>query len=168
MPNNVTNIIHADKEVLDALMSKDSEVDFSSIIPMPEHIFRGNLGLAEREKYGADNWFDWSVNNWGTKWNAYGEEGRIDDEVVKFDTAWSHPLPVIKALSRKFPDNLLHVEYADEDLGVNFGCYNMKNGEIIENFATFEERSTEARDFASEIRHGMTYAELRKKWAAEG
>lgn len=164
MPNNVTNIIHADKEVLDALKGKNGDVDFSSIIPMPDTVFRGDLGIKERQEHGTNNWRDWSVNNWGTKWNAYGEEGRIDDEVVKFETAWSHPLPVIRALSRKFPDNLLHVEYADEDLGVNFGCYNMKNGEIIENFGLFEEGSEEARDFASEIKYGMTYEELKKEW----
>lgn len=164
MPNNVINIIHADKEVLDALKGKNGDVDFSSIIPMPDTVFRGDLGIKERQEHGTNNWRDWSVNNWGTKWNAYGEEGRIDDEVVKFDTAWSHPLPVIKALSRKFPDKLLHVEYADEDLGVNFGSYNMKNGEVIENFAPLDEGTIEARDFACEIVYGMTYDELQQEW----
>ena len=163
MPNNVTNIIHADKEVLDALKGKNGDVDFSSTIPMPDSVFRRDLSIKERQEHGTNNWRDWSVNNWGTKWNAYGEEGRIDDEVVKFETAWSHPLPVIRALSRKFPDNLLHVEYADEDLGVNFGSYNMRNGEVIEDFAPFDEGTIEARDFATEIAYGITYDEWLKE-----
>lgn len=167
MPNHVTNIINADKAVLDALTGENGEVDFNSVIPMPDNIFRGNLGLKERTEHGANNWYDWSVNNWGTKWNAYSIQ-RVDDQTISFETAWAHPLPVIKALSQKFPDYVLTVDYADEDLGYNFGAYTMRNGETTNNFAAFEEGSTEALDFATEIKHGMTYAELRKEWEDEG
>ena len=81
MPNHVTNIVRVsgDPEKVKAMFEdiKDDKIglgsiDFNKVIPMPEHIFRGNLGMAEREKYGKDNWYDWSISNWGTKWNSYG------------------------------------------------------------------------------------------------
>lgn len=46
------------------------------------------------DEYGALNWYDWSYNNWGTKWNAY--EVRLIDWsetklVVDIQTAWDTP-----------------------------------------------------------------------------
>lgn len=70
MPNHVTNILRvsSDSQKVRAMFEaiKNDEIglgsiDFNKVIPMPEHIFRGNLGMAEREKYGKDNWYDWSV-----------------------------------------------------------------------------------------------------------
>ena len=37
-------------------------IDFNKVIPMPDYIFQGNLGMAEREKYGKENWYDWSIS----------------------------------------------------------------------------------------------------------
>jgi len=88
MPNWTYNIIRASgsKESLDAFLAKTTKVnnsaerederlsfDFESIIPMPDNIFRGNIGKEEKEHCKANNipnWYDWSVENWGTKWNA--------------------------------------------------------------------------------------------------
>jgi len=41
--------------------------DFNKIVPMPDFIFKGNLGQKEKEEYGKNNWYDWSITNWGTK-----------------------------------------------------------------------------------------------------
>ena len=49
------------------------------------------------EKYGYGNWYDYCVNEWGTKWDVGGdgmtadvlEDGRL---VMSFDSAWSPPL----------------------------------------------------------------------------
>ena len=30
----------------------------------------GNVYLNNIINYGADSWYDWCINNWGTKWNA--------------------------------------------------------------------------------------------------
>ena len=58
MPNHVTNIVRVsgDPEKVKAMFEdiKDDKIglgsiDFNKVIPMPEHIFRGNLGMAERE-----------------------------------------------------------------------------------------------------------------------
>ena len=71
MPNHITNILTAsgDKEKVRAMFEaiKNDEIgigsiDFNKIVPMPEHIYRGDLGSEEIEKYGAENcWYDWSM-----------------------------------------------------------------------------------------------------------
>lgn len=82
------------------------------------------------KKYGVDNWYDWAILHWGTKWNAY--EVEVDEDSIRFQTAWSTPLPVMSAISRKFPDVDIRVEYADEDIGSNCGWYILRNGKIID------------------------------------
>jgi len=61
-----------------------------------------------RIKYGADNWYDWNNQNWGTKWDACDlefEESPTDEFVtIRFNTAWSFPEPVFDELFEMFPD----------------------------------------------------------------
>ncbi len=50
-----------------------------------------------------DDWYDFCVSNWGTKWDVGGDDGR-DDRVdahelqLNFDSAWSPPMGVYEAL----------------------------------------------------------------------
>lgn len=93
-------------------------------------------------EYGTGGWYAWNCANWGTKWNAYSMEplcGLVEGEVpsddvynpnIQFQTAWSHPTPVIFALAKKFPDVRLSVRYADEDFGFNVGEYVLE-GDIV-------------------------------------
>lgn len=90
--------------------------------------------IRNKREYGHTSWYDWSCENWGTKWNAYDydiTEDDIADGVIKFDTAWACPLPVIKELSRKFPNDEIELRYADEDIGHNYGHLFIKNGAIL-------------------------------------
>ena len=61
--------------------------DFQKIIPMDKELCKG------------EGWYDWCIQNWGTKWSGY--DGRFNDEqtAFSFDTAWSPPLPIIKKLA---------------------------------------------------------------------
>ena len=94
-------------------------------------------------EYGADTWYDWCIDHWGTKWNAC--ECTIRDNYLEFETAWSAPFPVIEELSRCFPELLFHHEWADEDLGHNCGRCEFRNGESVEcEFDSLDE----AREFA--------------------
>ncbi len=40
-----------------------------------------------------DRWYDWRINNWGTKWNTYDDELCEVNETLeyRFSTAWSPP-----------------------------------------------------------------------------
>lgn len=91
----------------------------------------GNVYLNNIINYGTDSWYDWCVNNWGTKWNAYRTYRNSDDE-VGFETAWSCPFEVLKELSKQYKDVEIDVQYADEDIGSNCGEFVLLNGEIKE------------------------------------
>ena len=95
------------------LKSDENDFDFNNIIPMPKNIFRGNLGREEEEKYGKNNWYHWSIENWGTKWNACNTE-IVDDTgnllYYRFETAWDCPRQIALALLRMKKTILKDVE----------------------------------------------------------
>ena len=55
-----------------------------------------------------DRWYDWRIQNWDTKWDAYDVQvdgGYDDDEItVEFNTAWSPPEAVCHALREQYPE----------------------------------------------------------------
>ena len=57
--------------------------------------------------HADDRWYDWRVNNWDTKWDAYDVVVTDDDPdslEVEFNTAWSPPEAVCEALRELYPD----------------------------------------------------------------
>ena len=111
----------------------------------------GKTAWQNIQKYGAPTWYEWSITNWGTKWNAYGYEEGTDysacDELT-FQTAWSAPHPILRKLSEMFPEIVFKHQWADEDIGMNCGerCYH--GGEKIDEFIPEGIRATE---FALEV-----------------
>lgn len=145
MPNNVENIVTLKgdekkiREMLEAIKNDDyglGTVDFNKVIPMPE----------------SCDWYEWSINNWGTKWNAYGYDKNADyskNENLYFQTAWSAPHPILQKLSQLYPDIAFEHEWADEDIGQNCGRYSYQGGERIEEYVPESEK--DAIEFACRI-----------------
>lgn len=90
------------------------------------------------KKYGTNNWYDWSNNNWGTKWgdcdleveiNTYNHlENKGEYGELKFESAWS-PIGdnIINMLLKDFPN--IHYRFEEEqEWG---GEYEFENGENI-------------------------------------
>jgi hypothetical protein len=97
MPNWCENVVTftGPREKLDELIAgAEKGALLQTIRPMPETVFRGNVGSAERAEHGANNWYDWSVSNWGTKWDVECESIADDGESVRFYfmSAWSPPV----------------------------------------------------------------------------
>lgn len=55
-----------------------------------------------------DRWYNWRVQNWGTKWDCYSMD--MDDTdmphgfEVTFETAWSPPEEIHSAICEQFDD----------------------------------------------------------------
>ena len=138
MPNwcyNRVEVYIEDAEELkrwkETVESKESKFDFNKIVPMPKELedtVKGSNHVPSeelKEKYGADNWYDWNVNNWGTKWNITVDENEVDDDgdfiQYTFDTAWSPPSEIFYALRRKFPD--VSISWFYDEPGMQFAGY---------------------------------------------
>lgn len=82
----------------------------------PEDI--GKEYLSNLDQYGCLTWYDWSVKNWGTKWNACDtyvpQDQNKDTFVVTFETAWDAPLPIINKIFEDNPGLFIKYTWAEE------------------------------------------------------
>ena len=101
----------------------------------PELFSLGEQCYNNIRDYGHPSWYDWSLANWGTKWNSYGYHDYTAKDFnggsVEFQTAWSYPDPIIDALAARYPDLSFEVKWADEDFGYNVGHKEFENGEEL-------------------------------------
>ena len=113
-------------------IERDDEFSFNGTYSMPKtlRITAGtHLSFIEKIKkyiniklYKHDNWYNWSIANWGTKWDACEPEilhNDIDLFRVSFETAWSPPIAWIDNIMKDFPDLCFTLEY--EEPGMCFG-----------------------------------------------
>ena len=116
------------------------DLDFNCCVPMPEEIKNSespsNLDEEKKkeliDKYGADNWYDWSINNWGTKWNTkdiYCDRESNGSLTYNFTTPWGPPDKWLLAIINKYPD--LEIKLTYEEAGMDFGGEIHYNGELI-------------------------------------
>ncbi len=82
-----------------------------------------------RDKHGYDNWYNWSVANWGVKWNAVepvivseDEKNGITTFVFHFQTAWSMPEGIIKSMVGMCKSMKVSIEIKSEEEGGYFDC----------------------------------------------
>ena len=149
MPNYCNNVveIRGPVKVVKALV--DHKLDFQKIHPYPPEldITAGREGADDSpeqkalvaaeesnlKKYGYKNWYDWCVNNWGTKWNAGGDNDAMqvdfDEDVgnqgialFQFDTAWAPPLGVLEKLMDTHPELSIECRYHEPGVGF-FGVW---------------------------------------------
>ena len=93
------------------------EKSTTNIESSDEFSFEGTLPRGDRK-----DWYDWSVENWGTKWDAC-ESTICNNDInyfsVSFESAWSPPINWIDNIMQDFPDLCFTLEY--EEPGMCFG-----------------------------------------------
>lgn len=178
MPNHVTNIltIIGSEEAVAAARAKlithveehDEEswmgvqhieehdtVDFNLAVPMPEGMLENN-GPTNDPIF--PEWYTWSCDNWGTKWNAYAADIVEDSPKklkVRFDTAWSTPFQWFEKylghLTEYDGDELfIDLHWADEDFSHNTGYFTYANK--VMTVTQFKGGSEEAHRHAADVK----------------
>jgi hypothetical protein len=101
MPNWCSNevIISGDKEEIKKLKDKAFKKNKDGA-----EIFQFN-NLIPRPKKEEKNWYNWNINNWGTKWDVeatshYEDETSLE---MEFDTAWGPPAGVFYQIKNESP-----------------------------------------------------------------
>ena len=96
MPNHTDNRVilsHDDTQMIDMIyniMNTENAPLCQTLIPMDEALLDG------------EDWYDWRIDNWGTKWDIYESYcNRMDANtlVLSFFTAWSPPFPIFDKLT---------------------------------------------------------------------
>ena len=136
--NNILTISEPSAELVKYL--QEEGFSFDKIKPMPPELKEG------------DGWYDWAVENWGTKWDL-NENPFLFDSISEneisfwFDTAWSPPMGVIEALSEKFYKDHFVLQYLE--MGMGFcGEASFSDGSVVDNQSSEEK---EVAKFAKEI-----------------
>ena len=90
MPNNCFNKISIygkeASKIASELESEETVFDFSKVLPEPDYdkIEVDPTFPKDDSDFRMPKWWDWRVQNWGTKWNSYDDEVEIvDDETVE-------------------------------------------------------------------------------------
>ena len=103
MPNwclNNATITHDDPAKLDELLDayKRGEL-MEHYLPTPRDPDDPTklLGAGIPMTIGGNDWYNWRVANWGTKWDVGGEDACVaryefNEVVLSFDSAWSPPI----------------------------------------------------------------------------
>lgn len=115
---NATDMLIGGKELMAAGLSDE---DFELFVKY----------LRSYRECGYTDWYEWNCANWGTKWNAV-RAVFVGPIIVRFETAWSPPHPVIEQLARMFPNHTIGHEWADEDTGNNVGWRTYGGGRCVE------------------------------------
>lgn len=120
--NNTVEVYHPDPAKLKALVEAFNEGKMCNHIhPVPEslHIVAGSVGDPVEQKkleedtarnievHGYGNWYDFCVNEWGTKWDVGGDSAYSDpvelkegqnDVTLGFDSAWAPPTKIYERM----------------------------------------------------------------------
>jgi len=117
--NNTVEIYHADPAMLERVRTafKDARL-LEEFIPVPKdlQIVAGMVSDPEEQKkleedtkrnmevHGYANWYDYCVNEWGTKWDVGGDDlGPAQDIpgglMLTFDSAWAPPCAAYEKLT---------------------------------------------------------------------
>ena len=105
MPNwcNNTITLTGPKEKISAIYAKAKEDNalLQQLKPMPAAL-EGTTSPAPKEGKvqplvdGFDNWYDWRVQNWGSKWDVDADYLELSDDGTTitgwFDSAWAPPI----------------------------------------------------------------------------
>lgn len=120
-----------------------------SLRPMPKEIEVKAINMDENF-FKEENWYNWRIDNWGTKWEATITEHPdiIENEnettiKIKFETAWGPPIEALYFYGIENPEIQIYLEY--NETGMQFcGELQLKNKTIEDNCYEYHSETSES------------------------
>lgn len=147
MPNWCENFLTANgpKEEIEKFSEKVSQVPsyYSGTVFEPESnevpfYFSGHVPIPQEVVEGKEEWNDWCVKNWGTKWDACECQPpeimtteNISSFSVDFLTAWSPPIKWLEKVAKEHPNIEFEIHYTEHGMGFT-GKAIGKEGEVFD------------------------------------
>ena len=143
--NNYLELEHEDPKMIERAQKAFADAKLlAEFCPVPEslHIVAGCVGDPDEQKkleedtaknlevHGYGNWYDYCVNEWGTKWDVGGEGDQAtvhspNHISMNFDSAWAPPI----AAMEKFMDLGFKVKLIYWESGMCFAGLFDENGD---------------------------------------
>ena len=182
--NNYLELEHEDPAMIERAKTAFADAKLlEEFCPVPSslHVVAGRVGddadpkqieLEAQEKsnletHGYANWYDYCVNEWGTKWDVGGEGDQAtvhspNSISMNFDSAWAPPI----AAMEKFQDLGFKVKLVYWESGMCFcGVYD-ENGDDYLDYSDMSADEVEA-NINSEVDECMCIVENLREWEEE-
>ena len=180
--NNYLELEHDDPEMITRAKKAFAEGKLlAEFCPVPEslHIVAGRVGDGDEQKkleedtarniatHGYGNWYDYCVNEWGTKWDVGGDGDQATqvgptDLRMNFDSAWAPPVPAME----KFQDLGFKVKLVYWESGMCFCGLFDENGDDYYDYSDMTADELEA-EINPEIDDCMGIVENLRTWEEE-
>ena len=182
--NNYLELEHDDPAMIERAKTAFADARLlAEFVPVPEslHIVSGRVGSdedAEQKKlaedtarniavHGYGNWYDYCVNEWGTKWDVGGEGDQATVESpnaikMNFDSAWAPPI----AAMEKFQDLGFRVKLVYWESGMCYCGLFDENGDDYLDYTDMSAAEV-AESINPEVDECMCIVENLEEWEAE-
>lgn len=177
MPNWCMNqlILTGPKDVIFEIA--ESKLSLDKLFPCPQELKDTTApavyndkerAVANKEKFGFSDWYDWQISNWGTKWDIGPLEEIDPDQVgdnlyeinVGFDSAWSPPVEAMSKLYDKYGSRGLNIWMEYFEPGCAFlGTVTTTGGQFIDEYREFS-TADELEEAVKELEHGLAESEV--------
>lgn len=103
----------------------DEHFELDKVIETPAELLNaGAPAPAGKEaefltKYGAKDWYQWRIQNWGTKWPPRIVSIDTVGQVIEFDSAWTPPIAALKLLAARHKNIRFRLVYDEPDTELN-------------------------------------------------
>lgn len=180
--NNYLELEHEDPAMIER--AKKAFADgrlLAEFCPVPEslHIVAGSVGDPIEQKkleedtarnlevHGYANWYDYCVNEWGTKWDVGGDGDQASQDSptdlrMNFDSAWAPPV----AAMEKFQDLGFKVKLVYWESGMCFAGIFDANGDDYFEYSDMTADEVEA-EINPELDECMCIVENLREWEEE-
>lgn len=182
--NNYLELQHDDPAMIER--AKKAFADgklLNEFVPVPEslHIVAGSVGAkdspeqialeaqeeANRKTHGYATWYDFCVNEWGTKWDVGADGYTASDDgpnetTMVFDSAWAPPVNAME----KFIDLGFRVTLYYYESGMCFAGIFDENGDNYYELGDMTADEVEA-DIPAELDIKFCISETMREWEEE-